>query len=257
MKTRLLVPLICLLLLGGLNAKTLQVSAFPYQASFTDLNPREAENLAVRRALEEIVMQHSGLSVTGYTSSHELESNTISRELFSKFITINTSGYIKAWKIVEGSKFLTINPDGVITLNFALDAVLEIPDKVEHYGLQASLNKTTFVNEELAVVSSKLSKPAYISLIAISERDSVYLLWSGTDKAKPNVSLQIPPKESDLEIPMIKEAPQIEMGAFCLIASEKQIFSAQVPPDVMHYEAFARILQTHKYEAVYLPYSIR
>ncbi len=248
--------LLLILACNALYARIVEVKGFRHTESFTDLSPGQAEQETVKLALEEIVRQKSGVSVTAFASQTLYDDGKISKDIFSKYSSIMTTGYVKKYSIVPDSKRTQLLENGVLTVSLALNATLDIPDDKDLIAINAKINSNSFKDGELASIRCTLSKKAYLSLIAISEQDSVYLLWNSDHPIKANKIINIPQENSEIVIEMVKSDQPIEYGAFCLLATDKPLFQYQVPPASMSISGLEILMKDRRLGSAFLPYCI-
>lgn len=241
------------------------VKNYKYRLVSTELSPKEAIQQARIEALTACVQENLGAQVMNLTRLEKQENDKQYMEKFNDFTQQISNGYVRSFKIKDTTS--TYDPNTLsLETRITLDVTLYKPENNNEVGLFASSDKTTYRNEESALISYSLKEPAYFYLFDLNYRNEYCLIYETRDPVPANQQMTFPDQRMIFKLTMAKGDKNVfEFGSFAVIASIKPV-NFGVPAGVdnnwnctfISFDRFFKVISGIKkdYSITYLPYCI-
>ena len=261
---RILTAMMVLYSFSGL-AQEIIVKDYQYRLVSTELSPKQAIQQARKEALATCVQEKLGTQVMNLTRLEKQEGDKKYQEKFNDFTQQISTGYVRRYVMKDTSSVYDQKTLSLET-RIILDITLYKPENDNSLGLFASSDKSTYKNDESAMVTFSIKNPAFFYLLDLTFNNEFCLLHESKEPVPENKTVIFPEKRMSFSLSMAKEdKSDFEFGSFVIIASVKPINFGIPAADVNHsnctyldFNKFFSIISGIKkdYSIMYLPYCI-
>ena len=246
-------------------AQEMVIKDYHYRLVSTELSAKEAIGQARKEALAACVQENLGTQVMNLTRLEKQENDKKYLEKFNDFTQQISNGYVRRYVMKDTSSVYdpkTLSLETRITL----DITLYKPENDNSLGLFASSDKSTYKNDESAMVTFSVKNPAFFYLLDLTFINEFCLLHESKEPVPENKTVIFPEKRMSYSLSMSKEdKSDFEFGSFVIIASAKPINFGIPAADVNHsnctyldFNKFFSVISGIRkdFTIMYLPYCI-